>query len=194
MQPDQTAVIAILVALVVAALVLVLLYRARRTASLRDRFGEPEYERTVAAQGGRGKAEAALLEREKQVAALTLRPLGPDERRRFSDDWGTAKARFVDDPAGAVVHADRVIGGVMGARGYPVDDFDARFESLTVDHGEVARHYRAGHEITVRQGHGQATTEDLRQAMIHYEALFAELVNDQPEVPAGAVSRQAQVE
>ena len=81
----------------------------------------------------------------------------------------------------------------MGARGYPVDDFDARYESLTVDHGDIARHYRAGHDIALKQTNGTATTEDLRQAMIHYEALFEELVDEQPERPEGAVSRQAQM-
>jgi hypothetical protein len=192
MQPDQTTVIAILALIVVAALVLWLLYRSRRTAGLRDRFGKEEYDRTRASLGGRAKAEAALIEREKRVHKLELRPLGPAERQRFTDEWHGAKAAFVDDPAVAVISADRAIGGVMGARGYPVDDFDARYESLTVDHGEVARHYRAGHDIADKQKAGQATTEDLRQAMIHYEALFEELVNEQPERPEGALTRQAQ--
>ena len=194
MQTDQTAVLAILALIVVAGLVLAFLYRARRTAALRDRFGEEEYERTVGVVGARGKAEDALREREQRVAALELRPLGPAERQLFSEQWTTAKARFVDDPAAAVLSADRAIGGVMGARGFPVDDFDARYESLTVDHGDVARHYRAGHEIALKQAGGQATTEDLRQAMIHYEALFDELVNEEPERPAGAVSRAAQID
>ncbi|MGX7950976.1 hypothetical protein ACWPM1_00270 [Tsuneonella sp. HG249] len=192
MQTDQTAVIAILALIVVAALVLWFLYRSRRTAALRERFGKDEYDRTRQTLGGRSKAEEALIEREKRVAALDLRPLGPAERERFSGEWHAAKARFVDDPATAVLEADRAIGGVMGARGYPVDDFDARYESLTVDHGEVARHYRAGHDIADKQKAGQATTEDLRQAMIHYEALFDELVNEEPERPEGAVTRQAQ--
>ena len=192
MQPDQTTVIAILALIVVAALVLWFLYRSRRTAGLRDRFGKEEYDRTVSTAGGRGKAEAVLLEREKRVSKLELRPLGPAERQRFTEEWHGAKAAFVDDPAAAVLSADRAIGGVMGARGYPVDDFDARYESLTVDHGDVARHYRAGHDIAIKQVNGQATTEDLRQAMIHYEALFDDLANEQPERPEGALTRQAQ--
>lgn len=192
METDQTAIIAILALIVVAALVLVFLYRSRRTAALRERFGADEYDRTRETLGGRGKAEHALLEREKKVAALDLRPLGPAQRERFTDEWHGAKAAFIDDPAAAVLGADRTIGGVMGARGFPVDDFDARYESLTVDHGEVARHYRAGHDIAVKQANGQATTEDLRQAMIHYEALFDELVSEEPDRPAGAVSPLAQ--
>ncbi|WP_194955753.1 hypothetical protein [Tsuneonella amylolytica] len=192
MQPDQTTVIVIVAAILVAALILWFLYRSRRTAALRERFGEDEYDRTLEARGARGKAEDDLLAREKRHAKLDLRPLGPDERRRFTDDWHAAKHRFVDDPAKAVLDADRVIGGVMGARGYPVDDFDARYESLTVDHGEVARHYRAGHDIALAQTNGTATTEDLRQAMIHYEELFSNLAQEGPERPEGAVSRQAQ--
>jgi hypothetical protein len=184
MSLDPIALAAILALLLVAALLLWWLYQSRRTSALRERFGEKEYDRTLEAHGARAKAEAALLEREKKVAQLELRPLTSAERLRFSDKWHTAKARFVDDPAAAVRDADGVLGGIMESRGYPVADFDARYESLTVDHGEVARHYRAGHDIAVRQHDGQATTEDLRQAMIHYEALFAELVEDPAPVPA----------
>jgi hypothetical protein len=183
MLTDQTAVIAILALIVVAALVLWFLYRSRRTAALRERFGKDEYDRTVTAAGGRGKAESVLLEREKKVAALDIRPLKPEDRQRLTGEWHAAKAQFVDDPAAAVMAADRAIGGVMGARGYPVADFDARYESLTVDHGEVARHYRAGHDIAVKQEAGQATTEDLRQAMIHYEALFDDLASEEQAGP-----------
>lgn len=172
MSMDPIALAAILALLLVAALLLWWLYRARRTSALRERFGESEYDRTVDALGGRGKAEANLVEREHRFAELELRPLTAAERLRFTDRWHQAKARFVDDPATAVEDADEVLGGVMGARGYPVTDFDARYESLTVDHGEIARHYRAGHDLALKQRAGTATTEDLRQAMIHYEALF----------------------
>lgn len=192
MQTDQTAVFAILALIVVAALVLWFLYRSRRTAGLRDRFGKDEYDRTVSRAGARGKGEAALLEREKTVAKLELRSLQPAERERLTDEWHGAKAAFVDDPAAAVLAADRAIGGVMGARGYPVTDFDARYESLTVDHAEVARHYRAGHLIALKQETGTATTEELRQAMIHYEALFGELVEDGPAALTEAKRREAQ--
>jgi hypothetical protein len=173
---DPIALGAILAMLLVAALLLWWLYRSRRTSALRDRFGKSEYDRTLDRHGSRADAEAALLEREKRVSELELKPLTADERERFASDWHSAKARFVDDPAAAVGEADRVIRVVMGARGYPIADFDARYESLTVDHGEVARHYRAGHDIAGRAVQGQATTEELRQAMIHYEALFGELV------------------
>lgn len=175
---DPVALAAVLALLLIAALVLVWLYRSRRTAALRDRFGEAEYDRTLEDRGARGKAEADLIEREKRVAELELRPLTSSERLRFADKWRGAKARFVDDPIAAVDDADGVLGSIMAARGYPVDDFDARYEALTVDHGSVARHYRAGHDIAVKQRDGQATTEELRQAMIHYEELFAELTTE----------------
>ncbi len=177
---DPIALGAILALLIVAALLLWWLYRSRRTSALRDRFGKAEYDRTLDQHGARAKAEAALLEREKRVHALDLRALEPEEHTQFTERWHAAKARFVDDPAAAVGDADRVIGEVMRARGYPVDDFDARYESLTVDHGAVAQNYRAGHAIALRSVEGQATTEDLRQALIHHEALFGELVAEEP--------------
>jgi len=183
---DPIALGAILALLVVAALLLWWLYRSRRTSALRDRFGKSEYDRTLDRHDSRTEAEAALIEREKRVSELELRPLNADERERFAQDWHSAKARFVDDPAAAVAEADRVIRVVMGARGYPIADFDARYESMTVDHAEVARHYRAGHAIAGRAVEGQATTEDLRQAMIHYEALFGSLLSD--EAPARATA------
>jgi len=182
---DPIALGAILALLVVAALLLWWLYRSRRTSALRDRFGSAEYDRTLDQHGARAKAEAALLAREERIHALDLRALESDERIRFGQRWHEAKARFVDDPASAVSDADQVIGEVMRARGFPVDDFDARYESLTVDHGEVAQNYRAGHAIALRSAEGQATTEDLRQALIHHEALFEELVAEEPSTVPG---------
>lgn len=176
MEPTQTAVVAIILLLAVAALILFAVYRSRRTAALRDRFGEAEYERTLEERGARTKAEADLTAREKRVSELELRPLDAGERTRFTDEWVAAKGRFVDDPTVAIRDADAVIGAAMAARGYPVDDFDARYETLTVDHSEVARHYRAGHDIARKHERGEATTEELRQAMIRYEALFEELL------------------
>jgi hypothetical protein len=192
MESSDTAFWAIIGLLLVAALVLWFLYRHRRTAKLRDRFGEDEYDRTLETRGSRGKAEADLIEREKRVHKLELRPLGPAERERFTGDWHRARERFVDDPGEAVRDADRVLGQVMAGRGFPVKDFDERHETLTVDHPEVARHYRAGHNLAMKQEAGTATTEELRQAMIHYEALFDELVQDQGEAAREGVSRPAQ--
>ena len=162
---------------VVIAVAAYLVYRQRRTAALRDHFGD-EYDRTVETVGGRSKAEAALQEREERVSRLDIRPLDERERVEFSREWRNVKAVFVDSPVEAVHHSDRLLAEIMKARGYPMADFDRRYEDLTVDHGEVARHYREGHDIVARHGRGQASTEDLRQAMIHFEALFDDLVNE----------------
>jgi hypothetical protein len=162
---------------IVIALILYFAFRRRRSTALREHFGE-EYDRTVETAGGRGKAEAALEERERRVAELDIRPLRPQERAEFTGEWQEVKALFVESPVEAVHHADRLLAKVMKARGFPMADFDRRYEDLTVDHAEVARHYREGHEITMRHNRGEASTEDLRQAMIHFEALFDELVND----------------
>jgi hypothetical protein len=112
------------------------------------------------------------------VHKLDIRPLGPKERSEFIDEWREVKAVFVDSPVEAVHHADRLLARIMTARGFPMADFDRRYEDLTVDHGEVARHYRDGHDIVLRDAQGSASTEDLRQAMIHFEALFDDLVNE----------------
>ena len=161
----------------VLGLVMWLVMRRRTSTTLRDHFGE-EYDRTVEARGGVGKAERDLEEREARVKRLDIRPLGSKERGEFIDEWREVKAVFVDSPVEAVHHADRLLAKIMTARGYPMGDFDRRYEDLTVDHGEVARHYREGHDIVVRDASGQASTEDLRQAMIHFEALFDDLVNE----------------
>jgi hypothetical protein len=166
MQPETTTII-IIAAVIVAAIVLWAALRRRRTNTLRDRFGD-EYDRTVEAQGKRAKAEAMLEEREERVSKLDIRPLSPQERGDFSREWREVKAVFVDSPVEAVHHADRLLGTIMKARGYPMADFDRRYEDLTVDHGEVARHYRDGHEIALRHERGQASTEELRQAFIEF--------------------------
>jgi hypothetical protein len=176
MQSNITAII-VIAAVVVAALVIWAALKRRRTNTLRNRFGD-EYDRTVEELGKPAKAEAALQERQERVAKLDIRPLTPQERGDFSREWREVKAVFVDSPVEAVHHADRLLATIMKTRGYPMADFDRRYEDLTVDHGEVARHYRDGHEITLRHERGQASTEDMRQAMIHFEALFDDLVNE----------------
>ena len=173
----------ILVAVVVVALLLVAVAvwysQKRKSEKLRSRFG-PEYERTVEEAGDRRKAEAHLAEREKRVEALSIRPLSPEERDRFSALWRRVQADFVDDPSGAIGHADGLLGDVMSARGYPVTDFDRVSEDLSVDHPVVIQHYRAAHDIAVRHERGEADTEALRKAMIHYRELFDELVSEEP--------------
>ena len=170
----------IVVALVVGA---ILWSRRARSEHLRDHFG-PEYDRAVEAKGGRAKAEADLAEREKRVKNLEIRPLEPGERHEFAARWEDVQARFVDDPARAVAFGDALIGDVMKARGYPVSDFDQRAGDISVDHPVVVEHYHQGHDIAVRDARGEASTEDLRQAMIHYRALFDNLVG--ASAPAAA--------
>ena len=161
----------------VLGLVMWLVARRRNTAVLREHFGD-EYDRTVEARGGVSKAERELAEREERVKKLDIRPLTPQQRDDAIREWREVKAIFVESPVEAVLHADRLLSRIMQARGYPMADFDRRYEDLTVEHSEVARHYREGHEITVRHEEGKASTEDLRQAMIHFEALFDDLVNE----------------
>jgi hypothetical protein len=177
MQPTSLVVIALVAAVLLAAILVWAGLRRRRTDMLRERFGD-EYDRTLEEQGKRAKAEEALQQREQRVAKLDIRPLTAQERGDFSRDWREVKAVFVDSPVEAVHHADRLLAAIMKARGYPMADFDRRYEDLTVDHGDVARHYREGHKITERHRLGEASTEDLRQAMIHFEALFDDLVNE----------------
>ena len=177
MQSSTLFVLLAIAALVALAIIVWAALRGRRTTHLRERFGD-EYDRTLEEQGKRAKAEAALHEREARVAKLEIRPLGGEERQAAITEWREVKGVFVDSPVEAVHHADRLLASIMKARGYPMSDFDQRYEDLTVDHGEVARHYREGHEITERHRLGNASTEDLRQAMIHFEALFDDLVNE----------------
>jgi hypothetical protein len=180
----------IVVAIVVVAVIVGALLWSRRARSehLRDQFG-PEYERAVEAKGDRAKAEADLAEREKRVKKLDIRPLEAAERREFTQRWDDVQARFVDDPARAVSFADALIGDVLKARGYPVNDFDQRAGDISVDHPIVVEHYHKAHDIALRHERGEASTEDLRQAMIHYRALFDNLVG--AVAPAAREPQQA---
>jgi len=183
----------IIVAVIVVAALLVgaiLWSRSRRSEHLRDRFG-PEYDRAVEAKGDRSKAEAELAEREKRVEKLDIRPLEPDERREFIRRWSDVQARFVDDPPRAVAFADALLGDVMKARGYPVSDFDQRAGDISVDHPVVVEHYHKAHDIAVRHERGEASTEDLRQAMIHYRALFDNLVGAEASAVSDARAHES---
>jgi hypothetical protein len=169
-------IIAVVVALVVAAIVWSVLSK-RRTARLRGRFG-PEYERSVAASGGRRKAEAELAGREKRRDELDIRPLPPAARERYAVEWQRVQARFVDEPAPAVAEADRLVMAVMRDRGYPMEDFEQRSADVSVDHPHLVEDYRAAHGVSMASERGRATTEDLRQAMIHYRSLFDDLLGE----------------
>jgi len=179
--PDATLIIVavVIIAILIAA---VWWYSMRqRSAKLQEKFG-PEYERTVAEKGDTRKAEDELTDRQKRVSKLEIKPLAADERRRFNDEWRAVQARFVDDPSAAVRDADTLVGRVMEARGYPVGDFEQRAADVSVDHPTVLEHYRAAHAVALRHAQGQASTEDLRQAMVNYRALFDELLEEQQTV------------
>ncbi len=167
----------ILIVVVVAAVgilgVLWMVTSRRRTALLKERFG-PEYERTLREHGNR--AESVLAAREKRVEKFPIRELAADERERFVSEWRAVQSRFVDAPNAAVGDADALVSRLMQTRGYPMADFEQRAADLSVDHPRVVDNYRAAHEIALRHKGGQATTEDLRQAMIYYRSLFDDLL------------------
>ena len=177
----ELAFIVALVAIAVIGIAARLSFRKRRTKKLRSQFGGAEYARAVEEGGTRRQAEAGLKERAERVEGLKIRELGPGDRARFVESWSRIQARFVDGPGGAVTEADQLLGDVMSTRGYPVSDFEQRAADISVDHPLVMENYRTAHEIADRQTRGQANTEDLRQAMIHYRTLFEELVG-QPEL------------
>jgi hypothetical protein len=179
----------ILVVVVLVAIVGWLLYERRRSATLRSEFG-PEYRRTIEATGDRREAEAELEARQKRVAALDIKPLPAAERARYADEWRDVQSRFVDEPAAAITAADALIGKVMEARGYPVSDFEQRVADISVDHPGVVEHYRVAHRIAARKDELTTDTESLRQAMVHYRALFDDLLG-QDEVATAATPRAA---
>ncbi len=177
MELDNTQILIGLVVLVLVLVALWLLMRRRRSAHIKSKFG-PEFNRTVSEVGDERKAETVLAERQQRVAKYTITPLAADMREHFAVTWRDVQAKFVDDPKYAVTRADDLLGEVMVARGYPMSDFDQRTEDLSVDHPKVVQNYRAGHDIAVRHSRGEASTEDLRTAMIHYRDLFEELVTE----------------
>ena len=176
---DAGLLIAILVVLVLLALLAVVAGRQRGRRKLQDRFG-PEYDRTVEQTGDRRAAETELREREQRRERLEIVPLDPAARDRYIEAWRTTQARFVDEPVEATREADRLITSVMRDRGYPIEDFEQRAADISVDHPQVVDDYRAAHAIAVANDRGQANTEDLRQALVHYRSLFEELLEDRP--------------
>jgi FtsZ-interacting cell division protein ZipA len=169
----------IIISLVLAAAVIILaamlFTQRRRSGQLQQRFGS-EYERTVSRYGSQKEAEEELIARERRVDRFKIVPLSREDAARFSEDWRAVQNRFVDDPKAAVEDADRKVRDLMQRRGYPMGDFEQRAADLSVDHGEVVEHYRAAHQIAVRNQGGNANTEDLRKAIVHYRAIFDELL------------------
>ena len=176
----ETTALWVLIAVVLIGAVAWITLSRVRSQRLRERFG-PEYERTVRTEGTVRKAEAELDARARRVKSLHIRPLSPSDATRFDTAWRAVQARFVDDPQGAVTEADRLVGEAMTARGYPVGEFEQQVADISVDHPDVVVNYRAAREIAQQHAQGRASTEDLRQAMVHYRALFRDLLETKAE-------------
>jgi len=176
--PQWTIIVIVVLAVVAIAETVWILFQRHRSDHLRHRFG-PEYVRTVEELGNRGRAESDLQKRERRVEKLHIRPLQLRDQERFTEAWRREQARFVDDPKGAVTEADKLVTEVMKIQGYPVSDFEQRVADISVDHAQVVDNYRAANAIARRHERGEATTEDLRKAMVYYRELFNELLEMQ---------------
>jgi hypothetical protein len=163
--------------------------KKKQSARLQQRFG-PEYGRTVGELGGRTKAESELKAREARVEHLTITSLAPAEAARFSQAWNVLQGRFVDNPKGAVVQADQLVRELMLKRGYPMADFDHRAADISVDHPAVVENYRAAQAIAARDERGEADTEELRKAVVHYRVLFDEMLEVREAKQDGLSARQ----
>jgi hypothetical protein len=178
--PTVIAILAV-VALAIVIAIAAIVHKRSTTARLRNRFG-PEYERTVLELGSERKAQAILADREKRVSKLKLRELGEMQRERFAADWNTVQARFIDHPKGALIEADELITSLLQARGYSVTGFEQSADDISVNYPRVIESYRSAHAVAMLCTRDQASTEELRTAMIQYRDLFDELVR--AETPA----------
>jgi hypothetical protein len=183
----NTLIFAVVLIVAVGAIVAWVVMQRQRTQRLRQRFG-PEYTRTVDEFGGRTKAEAELAKRKQRVARLNITALAPADAARFSQAWNALQSRFIDNPKGVVAEADRLVRELMVKRGYPMGDFERRAADISVDHPGVVTTYRAAQAIAVRDERGEADTEELRKAVVHYRTLFDELLEVKPTstAPTGA--------
>jgi hypothetical protein len=179
MNPITIAIVAFFaVAVILAIAAIVWVYTSnKRTKRLRSEFG-PEYRRVARAEGDAAQGEKILRERQARVKKLDIKPLTEQQRNEFADAWELAQAKFVDDPTAAVAQADVLLQKVMNVRGYPVEDFEQRVADVSVDHPAVVQNYRLAHDIAVQHEHQDVGIEKLRQAMLHYRALFADLLHD----------------
>jgi len=177
MSPTLTIVLIIVVLVIIAAIVYGV--QAGRRKKLQSTFG-PEYDRVVADTGNRTEAEKELREREKRHAELELKELSPESQQRYRAAWEEVQIQFVDNPSAAVGTADELVTRLITERGYPTAEYDERLADLSVEHASTLEHYREAHKISERNTAGEATTEDLRQALVHYRALFADLLGTDP--------------
>ena len=177
MSPTLTIVLIIVVLVIIAAIVYGV--QAGRRKKLQNTFG-PEYDRVVADTGNRTEAEKELREREKRHAGLELKELSPESQQRYRAAWEEVLIQFVDNPSEAVGTADELVTRLITERGYPTAEYDERLADLSVEHANTLQHYREAHGISERNAAGQASTEDLRLALVHYRALFADLLGTDP--------------
>jgi len=183
MTQTQLLVLVGLCVLVAVVIGLVVSLRQKRSRKLRQKFG-PEYGRAVSRMGDRTRAEEELRERQRRVARLSIEPLSPADAARFDSAWKAVQVRFVDDPAGTLKEADDLIRKLMAKRGYPVGDFEVRAADVSVDHPRVVENYREAHAIALKHQRGESNTEELRRALIHYRALFDDLLEVRQESPS----------
>ncbi len=184
MSPTATIILIVVILVVIAAVV----YGAQvsRRKKLQNTFG-PEYDRVVADSGSRTEAEKELREREKRHASFELKPLSPESQATYSAAWEEVQIQFVDNPTEAAASADQLVTRLIEERGYPTGEYDDRLADLSVEHARTLENYRKAHEISERNSAGEADTEDLRQALVHYRALFADLLGADP-VPSTATT------
>jgi hypothetical protein len=176
-QHQVVILVAAVVVIAAVAIALFLVQRKRRSQRLRGRFG-PEYDRVVKEEGNISRGEEVLEFRASRRDKLQIHALTPSLGAEFAERWRTVQAQFVDDPKSAVGRADQLVNEVMHARGYPMEEFDQQASLISVDHPVVVNNYRSAHSIAARHNRGQASTEDLRQAMVHYRSLFDELLKE----------------
>jgi hypothetical protein len=181
--PNSTLAVLVVAVVVVIALVAWVATRQRRTTKLVSQFG-PEYERAVDHLGSKSKAEADLVARAKHRAKLVIKPLPAADQERFAEAWHRTQERFVDDPKGALAEADTLVAEVMRLRGYPMGDFEEQAAVISVDYPTVVENYRAAHRLSENSAQGEISTEERRQAMVHYRALFEELLEARALEPA----------
>jgi hypothetical protein len=173
-------IVIVVAAVVVLGLVAWIGWNQLRRQQLRRRFG-PEYDRAIEDGQDRKAVERELLERQKRHEELDIRPLDPAVRDRYTQQWNQIQAQFVDDPHAAVAEADRLMAVVMRERGYPTEGYEQQAADLSVRHAAAVGHYRTAHDLISRNGNGRVSTEELREAMVHYRAVFEDLVTDVDE-------------
>lgn len=188
--PAWALIVIVLVVVAVAAMVTTATMRQRRTTALRDRFG-PEYDRTLETRADQRAAESELRDRQRRRAKLDIKPLTKASRIRYVEEWRTVQEHFVDQPGEAVSQADTLLHQVMDERGYPMGDFAAQSDLISVDHPAVVENYRVAHDIRDRMDTGQLNTEELREALLRYRSLFDDMLQADQGDTAGTGATRA---